>query len=91
MHDIIFILAILYAFAAISLAIYGFNALLFTALFVWLRRRETHAAAVEAVSPESFPSVTIQLPIFNERFVVERLIKAVAAIDYPRQRFRFRC
>ena len=85
MHDIIFILAILYAFAAISLAIYGFNALLFSALFVWLRRRETHAAAVEAVSPESFPSVTIQLPIFNERFVVERLIKAVAAIDYPRQ------
>ncbi|MBI5082691.1 MAG: glycosyltransferase [Chloroflexi bacterium] len=85
MHDIIFILAILYAFAAISLAIYGFNALLFSALFVWLRRRETHAATAEAASPESFPSVTIQLPIFNERFVVERLIKAVAAIDYPRQ------
>lgn len=85
MHEIIFVLTIVYAVAAISLAIFGFNALLFSALFVWLRRRENNATAVEAVSPESFPSVTIQLPIFNERFVVERLIKAVAAIDYPHQ------
>jgi len=29
------------------------------------------------------PRVTIQLPIFNERYVVERLIEAVARIDYP--------
>ena len=30
------------------------------------------------------PRVTIQLPIYNEVYVVERLIDAVAAIDYPR-------
>ena len=30
------------------------------------------------------PRVTIQLPIYNEVYVVERLIEAVAAIDYPR-------
>jgi len=29
------------------------------------------------------PKVTIQLPVFNERFVVERLIDACAQIDYP--------
>ena len=33
---------------------------------------------------ESLPHVTIQLPLFNEMYVVERLIKAVAAIEYPR-------
>src|SRR3954452_8465277 len=32
------------------------------------------------------PRVTIQLPIFNEMYVVERLIDAVAAIEYPRDR-----
>src|SRR3981081_1884936 len=32
------------------------------------------------------PRVTIQLPIFNEMYVVERLIDAVARIDYPRDR-----
>src|SRR5438045_4804904 len=30
------------------------------------------------------PRVTIQLPIFNEMYVVERLIDAVARIQYPR-------
>src|SRR3989442_7084567 len=32
------------------------------------------------------PRVTIQLPIFNEMYVVERLIQAVCRIDYPRDR-----
>ncbi|HUC07932.1 MAG TPA: hypothetical protein VMR96_07555, partial [Solirubrobacterales bacterium] len=32
------------------------------------------------------PRVTIQLPIFNEMYVIERLIDAVCKIDYPRDR-----
>ncbi len=42
--------------------------------------------------PESFfaedelPSVTVQLPLFNEVYVVERLLAAVTALDYPRER-----
>ncbi|MET0401980.1 MAG: cellulose synthase family protein, partial [Cystobacter sp.] len=31
------------------------------------------------------PRVTIQLPIFNEMYVVERLVEAVCRIDYPRE------
>lgn len=33
---------------------------------------------------ESLPKVTIQLPIFNEMYVVERLVESVCRIDYPR-------
>ena len=33
-----------------------------------------------------WPVVTVQLPVFNERYVVERLIRAVANMDYPRDR-----
>ncbi|MGH9898122.1 MAG: glycosyltransferase [Pyrinomonadaceae bacterium] len=36
---------------------------------------------------EALPFVTIQLPLYNEMYVVERLVKAVASIDYPRDRF----
>ena len=39
--------------------------------------------------PDGFrewPMVTIQLPVYNERYVVERLIKAVMEIDYPSDR-----
>ncbi|VVM06725.1 beta-mannan synthase [Methylacidimicrobium tartarophylax] len=33
-----------------------------------------------------WPRITVQLPIYNERFVVERLLRSVAALDYPRDR-----
>jgi cellulose synthase/poly-beta-1,6-N-acetylglucosamine synthase-like glycosyltransferase len=32
-----------------------------------------------------WPKVTIQLPIYNERYVIERLVEAVASFDYPRE------
>ncbi len=32
------------------------------------------------------PFITVQLPLFNEMYVVERLVKAVTEIDYPRER-----
>lgn len=34
----------------------------------------------------SQPVVTVQLPVYNERYVVERLLRAVAALDYPADR-----
>jgi cellulose synthase/poly-beta-1,6-N-acetylglucosamine synthase-like glycosyltransferase len=33
-----------------------------------------------------WPVVTVQLPIFNEMYVVDRLIEAVCALDYPKDR-----
>lgn len=36
---------------------------------------------------DELPRVTVQLPLFNEVYVVERLLAAVAALDYPRDRF----
>jgi len=36
---------------------------------------------------EQLPFVTIQLPLYNESYVVERLIRKVAEIDYPKDRF----
>lgn len=34
-------------------------------------------------APDVWPQVTVQLPVYNEKYVVERLIDAVAALDYP--------
>ena len=31
------------------------------------------------------PRVTVQLPLYNEQFVAERLLRSVAALDYPRE------
>jgi cellulose synthase/poly-beta-1,6-N-acetylglucosamine synthase-like glycosyltransferase len=35
---------------------------------------------------DELPNVTIQLPIFNEQFVIDRLVEAVCAIEYPREK-----
>jgi len=42
---------------------------------------------IPAIPPpvENWPKVTIQLPIFNERYVIERLVDAVSQFDYPRE------
>jgi cellulose synthase/poly-beta-1,6-N-acetylglucosamine synthase-like glycosyltransferase len=34
-----------------------------------------------------FPKVTIQLPIYNEKYVVERLIDSISKLDYPKDQF----
>ncbi len=36
-------------------------------------------------SPSELPTVTVQLPVYNERFVINRLIDACAALNYPRE------
>ncbi|WP_310586702.1 glycosyltransferase family 2 protein [Telluribacter sp. SYSU D00476] len=45
----------------------------------------TVAAAEESTSGlVPWPKVTVQLPVYNERYVVERLIDTIVAFDYPR-------
>ena len=33
--------------------------------------------------PKDWPRVTVQLPMFNEKYTVERLLRAVTHLDYP--------
>jgi len=54
-----------------------------------LRRQEHMRAAYEARCASGhgeLPTITVQLPIFNERYVVDRLLAAVAALDYPQEK-----
>ena len=41
-----------------------------------------------AVALEDLPVITVQLPIFNERYVSRRLVDAVCKLDYPRDRMQ---
>lgn len=46
-------------------------------------KREAKAEEVVHFENQDWPSVCVQLPIFNERYVVNRLLEAVAELDYP--------
>ena len=70
-------LAVLVGFSA-----YGIHRWCIIYLFLKNRRRVPQPVShfVE------LPVVTVQLPIFNERYVAERLLRAVNALDYPREK-----
>lgn len=75
------LLVSLYAATLGLLAVYGLHRVGMLARFRWKKDRP-----VPAQQPGERPFVTVQLPIFNERTVASRLIRAAAALDYPRER-----
>jgi len=78
------VLVALHIVAVAGLALYGL--LGFVTLGLFLRYR--HAGQRPLVTPDEWPIVTVQLPVFNERGVVTRLLDATAALDYPRDRLQ---
>jgi cellulose synthase/poly-beta-1,6-N-acetylglucosamine synthase-like glycosyltransferase len=66
----------------ILLSIYGLHRYCLTYLYLKHRRNAPKPAAEFS----ELPRVTVQLPIYNERYVVERLLEAAARLDYPRDR-----
>src|SRR5438270_4410030 len=66
------------------LALYGFH----RSSLVWLYYRNKKNRPRPAGRFSDLPAVTVQLPLYNEMYVVERLLDSVAAIRYPRDRFQ---
>ena len=65
----------------VALAVFSLHQLWLVALC--LRRRR----APEPGGPcRTWPVVTVQLPVFNERYVVGRILEAAARLDYPKDR-----
>ena len=54
-------------------------------VYLFLRYRNHRPRPKAAYSPDRLPRITVQLPLFNEMYVAERLIDAVVKLDYPRE------
>ncbi len=67
----------------IVLAIYGVHR--YTLCYLYFKYRKNYNPNPLKHFDE-LPRVTIQLPIFNEQFVIDRLVEAVCAIDYPQDK-----
>ena len=78
-----FLIEVLYTLTVIWLSVYALQSLLLTILY--LRHRREAAPSIP-VKEGDWPRVAVQLPVYNERHVVERLIDAAAALDYPADR-----
>jgi len=56
-------------------------------VILYLKNKKTQIIENGFSETESYPFVTVQLPIYNEVYVVERLIKTIAQFSYPKDRF----
>src|SRR6266542_3659188 len=70
-----------YFFVLIILAIYGWHR--YYLVYLYMKYRDNEAKAAPPL--DRLPPVTIQLPLYNEMYVADRLIDAVCRIEYPRE------
>jgi cellulose synthase/poly-beta-1,6-N-acetylglucosamine synthase-like glycosyltransferase len=86
MLQLSYIIVILYA---ISISLVFFYSLAqFNLLLNYLKSKKTkdQSPQFDFSNLEEIPYVTIQLPIFNEKYVTERLLTTIAQLDYPREK-----
>jgi cellulose synthase/poly-beta-1,6-N-acetylglucosamine synthase-like glycosyltransferase len=70
-----------YFVVMVILAMYGIHR--YVLVYHFYKNRKRIAPPPPEIS--EWPRVTVQLPIYNERYVIERLVDAVAQFDYPRE------
>jgi cellulose synthase/poly-beta-1,6-N-acetylglucosamine synthase-like glycosyltransferase len=73
-----------YFFVLIILGMYGWHR--FFLVREYTKHKDRAAGPVPVVPDDALPHVTVQLPFYNEMYVVERLIDSVAAFDYPKDK-----
>lgn len=79
MQDLVFIpLSLVYFLVVVLLFLFGLN-FFYLSYLAWVNRR----SPIPPPPPQNWPAVTVQLPLFNEKYVAERLIRSAAELDYP--------
>ncbi len=80
------LIAVPYLTVLLLLVLYGLHRSQLVWL-LWKHRTELPPAPPCQLPEAELPHVTVQLPLFNEPDVLERLLECVARIDYPRDKF----
>lgn len=82
-----------YGVVLFTLALFGLHRLHLSLLFLrhrgrWRGRGSDGGEPQDALGLDdsALPTITLQLPLYNERYVAERLLRASAALDYPRSK-----
>jgi cellulose synthase/poly-beta-1,6-N-acetylglucosamine synthase-like glycosyltransferase len=80
------VLAVTYAAILILLSAYGGHR--YTLLWHYWRSRKLQPKPFRIFGDDELPGVTVQLPLFNEQYVVEGLLQCVCELDYPKDRLQ---
>ena len=76
LYTVSLLLILMYAIAQLNLLINYLNA----------KKKTAQCPLFDFENPEEIPVVTIQLPVYNEMYVIQRLLDNIAKIKYPREK-----
>lgn len=80
------IIIVVYTIALVLIFVYALAQLNLLFNYVSAKKSNTTSDLFDLSNPKEVPFVTIQLPVYNEMYVMERLLNNIAKIDYPRHR-----
>ncbi len=80
-------LLIIYTVSLVFIFAYSMMQMHLVINYVRSHKQKNAPSDVPQLSADQWPKVTVQLPVFNELYVVERLIDTVAGFDYPGDKF----
>ena len=78
------LLMLLYSVSLILVLFYSLSQLNLLWNYIQFQKKKEKPTVLDISNPEKVPYVTIQLPVFNELYVMERLLECINLIDYPR-------
>jgi cellulose synthase/poly-beta-1,6-N-acetylglucosamine synthase-like glycosyltransferase len=80
-----FDLALLIPYFIVLILLAGYGVHRYILVYLYYKHQKNRTTEPSAYF-EDLPRVTVQLPIFNEQYVVERLLEAVCKLNYPREK-----
>lgn len=81
-----YIIIIIYTVCLLLIFMYALAQLNLLINYLKYRNKQDNSPKFDFTKPDEIPYVTIQLPVFNELYVMKRLLKNIAKIDYPREK-----
>ncbi len=83
---IAYIIIAIYSIALLLIFFYSLAQLNLLVNYLGNKRQNQTAPKFNLLDPKEIPYVTIQLPVYNEEYVMERLLENIAKIEYPKSK-----
>lgn len=83
---IAYIIIAIYSIALLLIFFYSLAQLNLLVNYLGNKRQNQTAPKFNLMDPKEIPFVTIQLPVYNEEYVMERLLDNIAKIEYPKSK-----
>lgn len=81
-----YIILAVYSISILLIFFYSMAQLNLLVNYLKSKKKQDLSPKFDFTNPEEVPFVTVQLPVYNEKYVVERLLLAISKLDYPKNK-----